>query len=91
MAAPVITSITPPGPITAVVGTPVTVRVVSQDADARTEQYDITPVDSVTGDRGTTQHLQLVFTDPVTLEVKGPQGSPTVVNVQPDGTITFIG
>lgn len=90
MAAPVITSITPPGPITAVVGTPVTVRVVSQDADARTEQYDITPVDGA-GNRGPMQHLQLVFTDPVTLEVKGPQGSPTVVNVQPDGTITFIG
>lgn len=88
---PVIDSLTPAGPIVANVGTVVSVKAVAHDVDARTETFDVVPVNILSGQRGAKQSLQLVWTDPITFEVTGPAGSPTVVNVQPDGTITFVG
>jgi hypothetical protein len=91
MAKPVITSVTPAGPITAQAGTVVTVKAVAQDADARTETWQIVPFNTANpADRGTPQSLTLIITDPIAFEVTGPAGSPTTANVQPDGTITFV-
>lgn len=81
MAAPVITSVTPPGPITAADGTAVVVTVAAQDADARTETLQITATDAE-GNASAVVEVPIVWTDPVTITAKIKEaGSPTVVTV----------
>lgn len=90
MAAPVITSVTPPGPIQAAVGTSFTVTVVAQDADARTETLQITATDGA-GNVSAVSQVGLVFTDPVTITAKIKEaGSPTKVTVA-GNVVTVVG
>lgn len=81
MAAPVITSITPPGPIQAPTGSTISVTVVAQDADARTETLQVTATDGE-GNASQLAQVSLVWTDPVSISAKIKEaGSPSVVTV----------
>lgn len=81
MAAPVITSVTPSGPITAPTGTAVSITVAAQDADARSETLQITATDAE-GNASAVAEVPLVWSDPVTITAKIKEtGSPTVVTV----------
>lgn len=90
MAAPVITSVTPAGPISSPVGTSFTVTVVAQDADARTETLQVTATDAE-GNVSAVASVPLVFTDPVTISAKIKEaGSPTQVTVA-GNVVTVVG
>ena len=81
MAAPVITSVTPPGPVTLPAGTSQVFTVLAQDADARTETLQITGKDSA-GNPSAVSEVALIWSDPVTFTAKIKEaGSPTVVTV----------
>lgn len=90
MANPTIQSITPPGPVTAVVGTQVVLTVTATDADARTETL-VVSVKDLAGNLSVPQEVPLVFTDPLTVEAHIKEsGSPTQVLVA-GNKITVVG
>lgn len=81
MSAPVITSVTPAGPIIAKDGTSVVLTVAAQDADARTETLQITATDEA-GNKSAVAEVLLTWTDDVAISAKIKEtGSPTVVTV----------
>lgn len=91
MTAPVIVSVTPPGPITVPVGVQTVFTVVAKDADARTETLQISAVDDASGETSALATVQLIFTDAVTIKASIKEtGSPTKVTVA-GNVVTVVG
>lgn len=89
MANPVITSVTPAGPITVPVGQAKQITVVGQDADARSQSLMLKLVDSE-GHESAVSIVDFVFTDDLTLVAAWADGSTTGLTVS-GMTCTVVG
>lgn len=89
VAAPIIDSITPPGPITAKAGSTLSFVVVAHDADAKQETLSIVATDAE-GNASAPATVVISWSDPVTITATLPAGSASKATVS-GTTVTVVG
>lgn len=89
MANPVITGISPAGPVTVPAGGTVEIVVSATDSDARTETWQVQVRDSG-GNLSQVAPLSLVFLDPLEVTVATPADSRGTVVVDPTNRLKFV-